>query len=139
MRQCAGSANGKTSMPLSVLIADDSATIRHVVRSYLQRSPDWHICGEADDGETAVELVRSLKPDAVVLDLSMPVMNGLDAAQQMANMSPKTRIVLFTSHDSGILRVHAAEAGIKAVVAKDGMASLDALQRALRRDEPRAA
>jgi len=122
-------------MPLSVLIADDSATIRQVVRSYLRQNSEWYICGEADDGETAVEFVRKLKPDAVVLDFSMPTMNGLDAAQQIANISPNTRIVLFTAHDSGTLRLHAAGVGIKAVVAKDGKASLDSLQHALRGDE----
>ena len=124
---------------MDILIADDNATIRQVVRSYFEQNSDWHISGEADDGETAVELVRKLKPDGVILDFSMPKMNGLDVAQQIAKISPNTKVVLFTAHDSGILRMHAAAAGIKAVVAKDGKASLDALQHALRGDEPHAA
>lgn len=126
-------------MPRRVLIADDSATIRRVVRSHLQQNSDWQVCGEAEDGAIAVDLVRKLKPDAVVLDFSMPTLNGLDAAQRIAVMSPNTRVVLFTAHDSGILRVQAAAAGIKAVVPKDGKASLDSLQNALRGDEPLAA
>lgn len=119
-------------MPFNILIADDSPSIRRVVRSYLEQNSDWNVCGEAENGYTAVELVRQLKPEGVVLDFSMPGMNGLDAAQQIAEISPNTRVVLFTAHDGGILRVHAAKAGIKAVVGKDGKASLGAVQRALR-------
>jgi len=126
-------------MPSSILIADDSATIRQLIRRYLELHSDWYVCGEAADVETAVESVRRLKPDAVVLDFSMPRMNGLDAAQEIANISPNTRVVLFTAHDSRILRVRATAVGIKAVIAKDEKASLDALQRALQGDEPRAA
>ena len=123
----------------NVLIADDSPSIRQVVRSHLEQNPDWYVCGEAENGYTVVELVRQLKPDGVVLDFSMPGMNGLEAAQQIAAISPNTRVVLFTAHDGGILRAHAATAGIKAVVGKDGKASLDAVQRALRGDDSRPA
>jgi DNA-binding NarL/FixJ family response regulator len=112
-------------MPSNILIADDSATIRKVIRRYFEQNSDWHVCGETDDGETAVELVRRLKPDAVVLEFFMPTLNGLDAAHRIASISPNTRIVLFTAHDSGMLRVLTAAAGIKAVVARDGQASLE--------------
>lgn len=95
------------------MIADDSPSIRQVVRSHFEQNSDWYVCGEADDGDTAVELVRQLKPNGVVLDFSMPRMNGLDAAQQIAKISPNTRVVLFTAHDSRILRVHAAEQALK--------------------------
>ena len=125
------------SKPLNILIVDDSAAIRQRVRSHFEQNSDWCVCGEAEDGYTAVELVRQLKPDGVVLDFFMPKMNGLDAAQQIAKISPSTRVVLFTAHDSRMLDIHAAEAGIKAVIAKDGKASLDALQQALRGGEPR--
>jgi DNA-binding NarL/FixJ family response regulator len=126
-------------MPLSILIADDSAAIRQLIRRYLELHSDWYVCGEAADGVTAIESVRQLKPDAVVLDFSMPRMNGLDAAQEIASIAPNTRVVLFTSHDSRILRICAAAVGIKAVIAKDGRASLDALQHALQGDDPLAA
>ena len=126
-------------MALSVLIVDDSATIRQVVRSCLEQNSECFLCSEADDGETAIEFVRKHKPHAVVLDFSMPKMHGLDVAQNIANVSPTTRVVLFTAHDSKMLRIHAAAAGVKAVIAKDGKASLDALQQALRGGEPRAA
>ena len=126
-------------MPLRILIADDSASIRRVVRSYLENNSNWEICGEAEDGRATVERVRELMPDAVVLDFSMPIVNGLDAAQQMTAISPNIRIVMFTAHDSSMLRLWARNAGIRAVVAKDGKASLQALQRALTADEPLAA
>ncbi len=80
-------------MPFNVLVADDSPSMRRVVRSHLEQNSDWYVCGEAENGYTAVELVRQLKPDGVVLDFSMPGMNGLDAAQQIAEISPNTRIV----------------------------------------------
>ena len=126
-------------MPVRVLIVDDSAPIRRLVRSLLQNNPEWEICGEAEDGARAVELVRELKPDAVVLDFSMPKMNGLDAAQHITVISPKTRMVLFTVHDSSILRSHARTVGINAVVAKGAKTSLEDLQHALREDGPPAA
>ena len=126
-------------MPRTILIADDSAAIRRIVRSHLEKSPDFEICGEAADGEKAVELVQKLNPDAVVLDFSMPTMNGLDAAQQMAELSPNTRVVLFTALATVLVRSRALRAGVKSVVAKDGKASLEALQRALAGDEPVAA
>lgn len=125
-------------MPVRVLIVDDSAPIRRLVRSYLQ-NPELEICGEADDGTTAVEQVRKLKPDAVVLDLSMPTMNGLDAAERIRAISPRTKIVLYTAHDSSMLRSYANTVGINAVVAKDGKTSLEDLQHALRGDGPLAA
>jgi DNA-binding NarL/FixJ family response regulator len=126
-------------MPRRILIADDSALIRRIVRSYLEKSRDVEICGEASDGEQAVELVLKLNPEAVVLDFSMPTMNGLEAAQLMAELSPNTRVVLFTAHDTVLVRSRAVRAGVKAVVAKDGKASLEALKLALAGDEPVAA
>jgi len=126
-------------MPRRILIADDSAAIRRIVRSHLEKSPDLEICGEAADGEQAIALVHELNPDAVVLDFSMPAMNGLDAAQQIAELYPDTRVVLFTAHDTVLVRNRAVRAGVRAVVVKDGKASLEALQRALAGDEPAAA
>ena len=68
-------------MPYSVLIVDDSALIRHSLRSCLEQDPEWRVCGEAEDGKVAVEKVEELHPDVVILDLQMPVMDGLAAAR----------------------------------------------------------
>jgi hypothetical protein len=64
-------------MSHTVLVVDDSPVIRHAVRSFIEQTPHWHVCGEAENGKVAVEQVRELHPDVVILDLQMPVMDGL--------------------------------------------------------------
>ena len=115
---------GATRMS-TVLIVDDSAPIRRSLRTWFERREGWQVCGEAENGAVAVEQVRALNPDIVILDLSMPVMNGLDAARKIASIAPKTRMVLFTMHASEFLMQDAQRAGIKAVISKlDGPATL---------------
>ena len=118
-------------MPLTLAIVDDSSKIRHTLRTFFQLNTDWKICGEAENGAAAIELVQRLRPDLVVLDLSMPVMNGLEAARTMAVISPKTGIVLFTAHTSQQLIAEAEDVGIRAVVQKDGRCSLQLLLKTL--------
>ena len=125
-------------MPIKIAIADDSPVIRRALRLFIQSSTDWQICGEAENGAEAVALVERTHPDLLVLDLSMPVMNGLDAARRILPISPGTAIVLFTAHASEQLHTEAKSIGIRAVVPKDGKTSMDALVAALR-DMPRAA
>jgi chemotaxis response regulator CheB len=74
----------------TVLIVDDSAEIRRSLRSWFEQRGDWRVCGEAENGAIAVERVKSLSPDVVILDLSMPVMNGLEAARKIGSIAPKT-------------------------------------------------
>jgi DNA-binding NarL/FixJ family response regulator len=105
-------------MSLRILIADDSAPIRSMLRFFIEHSTDWLVCGEAENGRIAVESVPELKPDAVILDLSMPVMNGLDAAREITRIAPKVQMVLFTMHVSEQLRKDAEAAGIKVVISK---------------------
>jgi DNA-binding NarL/FixJ family response regulator len=114
-------------MPRRVLIADDSPVIRRTVRSWLEAKTDNEICGEAEDGQIAVRLVEQLKPDTVILDLAMPVMNGLQAADEIIAKAPKTQIVVLTNFPSDLLKHHAFRIGIKAVLAKDGESTLDRL------------
>lgn len=85
-------------MSLKIAIADDSPAIRSAIRSFIESNTEWQVCGEARDGQAALFVVQRHKPDFLVLDLSMPVMNGLEAARKIAVISPKTRIVLFTGH-----------------------------------------
>jgi chemotaxis response regulator CheB len=61
-------------MPFKILVVDDSSSIRNLLRFFIEHNTDWQVCGEADNGQVAVEKVRELKPHAVTLDLSMPVM-----------------------------------------------------------------
>ena len=128
-------------MSIKVLIVDDSLAIRQAVRSCIESNTDWQVCGEAEDGKAAIDLVRRLNPDLLVLDLSMPVMNGLEAAREIAAIAPKTRIVLFTAHDCEQLLRDAQNVGIKAVLPKDGADALGRLLCALREatNEPLAA
>jgi YesN/AraC family two-component response regulator len=74
-------------MPLKILIVDDSSSIRHLLRFFIEHTTYWLVCGEAENGQIAVEKVAQLKPHAVILDLSMPVMNGLDAAREITRVS----------------------------------------------------
>jgi DNA-binding NarL/FixJ family response regulator len=110
-----------------ILIVDDSPVIRRSVRSWIELKTDWKVCGEAGDGETAVQLVRRLKPDVVILDLAMPGLNGLQASREIAALAPRTRMVLLTNFPSKLLEDYARTAGIRAVLAKDGEATLDRL------------
>lgn len=128
-------------MARRILIADDNPAIRHAIRLFIERNPEWQVCGEAENGKTAVELVSTLNPDVLVLDMSMPLMNGLEAAQQITASAPSTKIVLFTAYNSELLREHARQIGIKAVVSKDGEDTLDDLACSLRKttDAPLAA
>jgi CheY-like chemotaxis protein len=102
---------------LRILIVDDSETMRRVVRTIL-RSRHWTICGEAEDGRTGVEKFQKLKPNVVVLDLSMPDMTGMEAAQQMSAADPSVPLILFTILEIEGIRPAAQEAGIHAIVSK---------------------
>jgi DNA-binding NarL/FixJ family response regulator len=105
-------------MSTTVLIVDDSAEIRRSLRSWFEQRGDWRVCGEAENGAIAVERVKSLSPDVVILDLSMPVMNGLEAARKIGSIAPRTAMVLFTMHSSDHLVKYAQEVGIRDVISK---------------------
>ena len=119
-------------MPTNIAIVDDSSSIRKVIRAFIESHTDWKVCGEAADGEAAIALCERLRPNLVVLDLSMPVKNGLDAARVISQVSPNSVMVLFTAHASNQLAVESKRVGIRAVIEKDGDSSLDELVRVLR-------
>jgi DNA-binding NarL/FixJ family response regulator len=108
---------------LRILIVDDSETTRRVVGTIL-RSRHWTICGEAENGRTGVEKFQELKPDVVLLDLSMPDMTGIEAAQQMFAADPKVPLILFTILEIEGIGDAAREAGIRAIVPKSEAWSL---------------
>lgn len=118
-------------MSKKVLIVDDNPAIRHAVRSCIEARSDWQVCGEAENGKVATEMVRRLHPRVVILDLSMPVMNGLEAAREIAAVIPRTEMVMFTSHTTGQLLRDAQKVGIKVVLSKEGDHVLDRLLEAL--------
>jgi DNA-binding NarL/FixJ family response regulator len=101
-----------------ILIADDSPVIRHSVRACLEQNTGWEVCGEAENGAIAVEMVKQLRPDVIILDLSMPVLNGLEAAKQIASLAPQTVILMYTLHNCGDLLREARAAGVQGVFSK---------------------
>jgi DNA-binding NarL/FixJ family response regulator len=107
----------------SILLVDDSPVVRHALRSFIEETKDWNVCGEAENGEIAVEKVRELHPDVVILDLHMPVMNGLEAAGKINQLAPNTTMLMFTMHTSDQLLKFAPAVGIREVISKtDGLA-----------------
>ena len=89
-------------MPSRILIVDDHLLARNAIRALLE-SYYFQICGEAKDGKEGLEKVVELKPDLVLLDISMPVMNGIQAATEIRRIAPATKIVFFTNHDIPII------------------------------------
>jgi DNA-binding NarL/FixJ family response regulator len=106
-----------TGVVAGILIVDDHAAIRRGIRSLLTRD-SLEICGEAQNGKQAIEKVRELKPDLVILDVSMPVMNGIEAAREIRRFAPCTKIVLFRVHDSLPMKEIAKKVGADACVLK---------------------
>jgi len=107
----------------TILIVDDSALIRRSLRSFIETRSDWDICGEAENGEVAVEKVKQMHPEVVILDLQMPVMNGLEAARQINQLAPETAMLMFTMHNSDELQTAARAAGIRQVLSKSDAAA----------------
>ena len=105
-------------LSFSILIVDDSAPVRNSLRSWIEQDKSWQICGEAENGKVAVEKVKELHPDIVILDLQMPVMDGLEAGRQIALLAPSTAMVMFTLHSCEQLVKAARAVGIKEVVSK---------------------
>jgi DNA-binding NarL/FixJ family response regulator len=101
-----------------ILIADDHQLIRRGLIATLTDRPDWTVVGEAANGREAVELARQLHPDIAILDLTMPELNGLDAARQMRTLSPPPRILIVTAHESEQLLREVLEAGAMGYVLK---------------------
>jgi len=102
---------------------DDHELIRQGVRFIFSRDSRFTICGEAANGAEAVEQVKKMHPDVVVLDISMPVMNGLEAATEIRRLAPATKIVILTMHDSAQMRKQSQSAGADGFVTKSQVAS----------------
>jgi len=102
----------------TILIVDDNTLVRGLIRTWVEGYEDWNVCGEAENGKIAVEKVEQLHPDIVLLDLQMPVMNGLEAARRISRVAPETAMVMLTMHESAQLLADARAAGIRDVVSK---------------------
>lgn len=101
-----------------ILIADDHAMMRKGLRTVIEPHSGWEICGEATTGMEALECAKSLKPDLVVLDVSMPVLNGLEVAHRISRSLPEIKILLFTMHNSPQFAKDVTKSGAHGYVCK---------------------
>ncbi|MGH9405765.1 MAG: response regulator [Terriglobia bacterium] len=108
---------------IRIVIADDHEIVRRGLRTLLEGEAGHEICGEARDGHEAVELVRQRKPSVVVLDISMPGLNGLEAARHIRKASEQTEILAITAHDSEQLARSLLAAGVRGYILKSDLSS----------------
>lgn len=101
-----------------VLIVDDHAVIRRGVQGILSTYPEWDLCGEADNGQDAIRLAGELAPEVVIMDVSMPGMNGLEATRIIHDVLPETKVLLLTLHSSTEFVRSAFRAGARGYVLK---------------------
>ncbi len=121
-------------MLLRVLVADDHSVVRAGLRSLIESRPGWQVCAEAANGREAVDKAAKLKPDIAVLDVSMPVLNGVEATRQLRKHSPETEVLILTMHDADQMVQQLVEAGCRGYILKDDadrnlLAALDSLRR----------
>jgi DNA-binding NarL/FixJ family response regulator len=109
---------GESVKTLRILIADDHDLMRRGVKALLQSHAGWEVCGEAHTGREAVAKAEELKPDIVVLDISMPDLNGVDAAKRIRKGSPDTEILILSVHYSDQLIRDILEAGVRGYIVK---------------------
>jgi DNA-binding NarL/FixJ family response regulator len=114
-----------------VLLVDDNIAVRTLVRKLFAVEVDFEVAGEAENGREAVEKAVNSKPDLVILDLAMPVMNGFDAAPELRKVVPDTKIILFTVEEGSEVERMAREAGIDAIVLKSQAPQLISRARSL--------
>lgn len=104
---------------LRILIADDHEMVRRGLKALLTDRPGWEVCAEAEDGRAAVRLAEQLLPDIVILDITMPELNGLEAARQIHRLCPRSEILILTMHDSEQFVREVVTAGARGYVLKN--------------------
>jgi CheY-like chemotaxis protein len=111
----------------SILIVDDSADVREIVRTFLESasaSTGVTVCGEAADGLEAIKQAEVLKPDLVLIDLRMPIMNGIETAAVLKRLLPKTQIILFSNYTAEIGETLASKVGIDLIMPKGSLSDM---------------
>jgi len=121
---------------LRLLVADDHEIVRKGLRSILEQQPGWQVAGEAKDGRETVAKAKELKPDVIVVDISMPSLNGLEATRQMLKEDAKTKVLILTMHDTDPLIREVLDAGARGYVLKsDASRDLVTAVEAVRRNK----
>jgi DNA-binding NarL/FixJ family response regulator len=121
----------KEDMAYSIFIVDDHDIIREGLKTILRRQSDYEVIGEAKDGEEALEKVSSLKPDILLLDITMPKKTGLEIIEQVLKKSPSTKILIISVHKANAYVLKALQSGVKGYLSKENAA--DDLLQALRK------
>jgi two-component system response regulator NreC len=106
---------------MQILIVDDNEMVRRGVSALLSSRPTWQVCGYAGDGKEALRKAKELRPDIILLDISMPGTNGLDVARILRREMPKTKIVIMSQHDPIQVLPRVLEAGAHACVDKNSL------------------
>src|SRR5712691_5857330 len=106
-------------MAKAVLIVDDNAFIRQALCELFKLEADFEVCGEAENGQEAIDKAQQLHPDLIVLDLSMPVMNGIDAARVLQDLMSRVSLLIFSEYSDVFSEKEAKSVGISALVSKD--------------------
>ena len=118
-------------MPSRILIVDDHEVVRQGIRTILKSRPQWEVCGEAINGKDAIDKAKKLKPDVIIMDITMPEMSGIEATRELAKQKVPSAVLIFTMHESRNLSDTVREAGARGFVLKSHAARdlLEALER----------
>jgi two-component system nitrate/nitrite response regulator NarL len=118
MTQSASPSSQLVTRPARILVADDQAMIRDGVRLLFESQTKFHVCGEAVNGQEAIDKAQELLPDLIIIDITMPVLNGFDAARMIRKLCPNVPILILSMHNSKQLIEEARKIGARGYVAK---------------------
>lgn len=131
-RVCAQGVEERTSMGFKILIVDDHEVVRQGIRTILRSRPQWEVCGEAVNGKDAIEKAKTLDPDVIIMDITMPEMSGIEATREITKLGLRSAVLVFTMHESKNLASTVQDAGargfvLKSHAARDLLDAIDAL------------
>src|SRR5438105_4919079 len=107
--------------PVRILVVDDHEVVRRGVTALLQSRAEYQVSGEAGDGHEAIQKAQELKPDVILMDVSMPRLNGLEATRQLRSLMPESEVIIMTQHESDEMVRQAHSAGARAYVVKSSL------------------
>jgi DNA-binding NarL/FixJ family response regulator len=134
LRNSTSASAGESKRPVRILVADDSSSMRNALRNLLEEETGWVVCGEAANGAAAVEMAQELRPDLVLMDLAMPSMNGLRAAEILSTLVPPVPVVIVSNYALRSVLDNAKKMGVRGYVLKSepALALLEAVRSAIK-------